>query len=233
MLGRPIHPQRGWEYLKGMEMRRRRPRPAHVESNPEVQAAWKKNCQTRWRRSRATYPDAELEVWAEDEHRIGLHPVNRMVWVPLGETPIATVDFKYEWLWLLGFVEPATGETYWWIVPLLNWKVFEKVLADFAQAFGVGASKRILLVLDRATFHTTQQLRVPEGIHLLFLPSKSPELQPAERLWPLTNEALANRAFTSLDELEELTVHRCQVLMNRQEFVRGVTGYHWWLEAVA
>ena len=28
-----------------------------------------------------------------------------------------------------------------------------------------------------------------------FLPSGSPELQPAERLWPLTNEALANRPF--------------------------------------
>lgn len=43
VLGRPIHPQRGWEYLKSVEMRRRRPRPEHVESDLDTQEAWKKN----------------------------------------------------------------------------------------------------------------------------------------------------------------------------------------------
>lgn len=44
LLGRPIHPQRGWEYLKSLELRRCRPRPAHVDSDIEAQTAWKKNC---------------------------------------------------------------------------------------------------------------------------------------------------------------------------------------------
>jgi hypothetical protein len=115
---------------------------------------------------RSTYPDAKVSVWAEDEHRLGLQPVNRMVWVPRGETPIASVNLKYEWLWLIGFVEPASGETYWWIVPRLNWQILERVLADFAQAFQVSATNRILLVLDQASFHTTRKLKVPEGLHL-------------------------------------------------------------------
>ncbi|MEO0949674.1 MAG: winged helix-turn-helix domain-containing protein, partial [Cyanobacteria bacterium J06641_5] len=42
LLGRPIHPQRGWEYLKTLGMSRRRPRPAHIESDPEVQQEWEK-----------------------------------------------------------------------------------------------------------------------------------------------------------------------------------------------
>jgi transposase len=46
LLGRPIHPQRGWEYLRSLGMRLRRPRPLHVESDDEVQHEWKKN----WRR---------------------------------------------------------------------------------------------------------------------------------------------------------------------------------------
>ena len=50
---------------------------------------------------------------------------------------------------------------------------------------------------------------MPEGIHLEFLPSHSPELQPTERLWPLANEAVANRRFESLDELEEVLIERC------------------------
>jgi transposase len=182
---------------------------------------------------KANYPDAEIQLWAEDEHRIGLHPVNRRIWVPQGEVPLASVNWKYQWLWLIGFVEPKSGQTYWWIVPLLNWQVMEKVLADFAEHFELGPNKRVVLVLDQASFHVSERIQVPEGMHLEFLPPKSPELQPAERLWPLTNEAMANRTFESLDELEEVSAHRCRVLMQRREFIQGLTGYHWWLDATA
>lgn len=75
-------------------------------------------------------------------------------------------------------------------------------------------------------------MRVPEGVHLLFLPPKSPELQPAEQLWPLTNEAIANRSFANLDELEAATTHRCRVLLKRGDRIRGLTNFHWWAEAV-
>ncbi len=43
LLGRPVYPQRGWEYLKALEMRRCRPRPCHTQSDPDEQAAWQKN----------------------------------------------------------------------------------------------------------------------------------------------------------------------------------------------
>lgn len=47
MLEQPIHPQRGWEYLRALEMRRRRPRPEHEEADPNEQQQWKK----KWRRA--------------------------------------------------------------------------------------------------------------------------------------------------------------------------------------
>ncbi|MBD3886060.1 hypothetical protein IFO70_30640 [Phormidium tenue FACHB-886] len=71
---------------------------------------------------RCQHPDAEVEVWAEDEHRVGLHPVNRRVWTPANEPPLAQVNCKYQWMWLAGFVCPTRGETYWWIVPSLSYK---------------------------------------------------------------------------------------------------------------
>ena len=182
---------------------------------------------------RAEYPEADISVWAEDEHRIGMHPVNRRFWAPLGEVPVASVNWKFEWSWLAGFVEPASGQTYWWIIPRVNWQTFEWMLADFAKHFQLGANKRVLLVVDQATFHTTARITVPEGIHLLFLPPKSPELQPAERLWPITNEAIANQSFESLDQLEDRLAHRCRVLIDRPEVIRGLTGFYWWLDAVA
>ena len=179
------------------------------------------------------YPEAEVEVWAEDEHRIGLHPVNRMIWVNLGETPIAPVNYKYEWLWLMGFVHPGSGETYWWIFPCLNYQVFQGVLRDFADHFGIGRNNRVILVVDRASFHISPKIAVPEGIHLLFLPPKSPELQPAERLWPLTNEVIANQSFETIEQLAAVTSHRCRALLHQKELIRGLTEYHWWRDAVS
>ena len=153
--------------------------------------------------------------------------------MPQGEQPIAVVNWKYKWLWLVGWVCPTLGETYWWIVPRLNSQVFSQVLADFAQHFEVGAHKRVILAVDQASFHPGEEVQVPEGIHLLFLPPKSPELQPAERLWPLTNEAMTNRSFADLDELEQVMGDRCRVLLNRPELIRGLTNFYWWAEAVS
>ena len=31
------------------------------------------------------HPEARVEAWAEDEHRIGLKPINRIIWVQKGE----------------------------------------------------------------------------------------------------------------------------------------------------
>jgi hypothetical protein len=35
------------------------------------------------------HPEAVIEIWAMDEHRIGLKPIMRRIWAPKGERPIA------------------------------------------------------------------------------------------------------------------------------------------------
>jgi hypothetical protein len=51
-----------------------------------------------------------VEVWAEDEMRLGLKPLVRRVWARGGERPVAGARRCYEWLYLYGFVRPSTGE---------------------------------------------------------------------------------------------------------------------------
>jgi hypothetical protein len=72
--------------------------------------------------------------------------------------------------------------------------------------------------------------KVPEEIHLESLPSASPELQPSERLWPLTNEGAANLFFEEIEDLEEALVERCVALCAQPEIIRSYTHYHWWPE---
>lgn len=89
-------------------------------------------------------------------------------------------------------------------MPTVNTAAFSLALSAVVQEQAVGPNKHLLLVLDQAGWHKSADLVIPQGLHLLFLPSHSPELQPAERLWPLSNEPLANRVLTSLDELEQV-----------------------------
>lgn len=120
---------------------------------------------------------------------MGLQPILRRIWTPIGEQPIAKVRTEYEWVWLYGFVHPESGENYWWILPYTNTELFNRVLADFAREFQLNRNKRVLLVLDQAGWrhevsplgHISHQLKLPEGLDLYFLPAYSPELQPCRR----------------------------------------------------
>jgi transposase len=134
---------------------------------------------------------------------------------------------------LYGFVRPESGEVFWLILPTVNVKLFSMALGEFAKEVGVvGERKHVVLVVDKAGWHTTgEEVEIPEGIHLEFLPSGSAELQPAERLWPLTNEGVANGIFEEIEEIEEALMERCVELHAQSESIRNLTNYHWWPQA--
>jgi transposase len=157
--------------------------------------------------------------------------VIRRVWAAVGERPVARFKRAYEWTYLYGFVHPESGELFWMILPTANTEMFSLALREFAKEVGVGKERRILLVVDRAGWHTGGEVDLPEGIHLEFLAKGSPELMPAERLWPLTNEALANGLFEQIGEVEEALMQRCIELFDQTEAIKDLTNYHWWSQA--
>jgi hypothetical protein len=174
------------------------------------------------------HPEQQVEVWVEDEHRVGLQPIVQREWVDEGYAPMAMVKPRYQWTYVYGFAHPETGRTYWLILPTCNLKWFTLALKHFAQAVGAGLNKRIILVLDQAGWHLSPKVKVPEGVVLEFLPAYSPELQPAERLWPLVDEALANRVWATIEAVEECLEARCCSLSKQMELLKRYLFYHWW-----
>jgi transposase len=125
-------------------------------------------------------------------------------------------------------VEPATGRTVWNVSNCICKEMFDAILADFAKSVGAGASKRIVLQLDKAGWHGPENLTVPDGIRLVFQPSHSPELQPAEHLWPLVDEPLVNRYFATIDDLDRAVAERCVNLIAQCDVIRANTLFYWW-----
>ncbi|MBF0563281.1 MAG: IS630 family transposase [Alphaproteobacteria bacterium] len=185
-----------------------------------------KNITTAVAEAAKQHSDKSIEVWATDEHRLGLKPVHRRVWAPVGERPIALGHHRFEWLHLTAFVEPTSGETFWYLSNAINKPFFEALLAKFAEEAGAGHGRIIILVLDNAGWHGPAGLEVPDGIKLVFLPPYSPELQPAEHLWPLVDEPVANKYFDTLRGLDQAVAERCRHL--EAPTIRARTNFHWW-----
>ena len=124
------------------------------------------------------------------------------------------------------FVAPASGETFWYVSNGVSKPFFEELLALFAKEAGAGRERSIVLELDNAGWHGPKGLAVPDGISLVFLPPYSPELQPAERLWPLVDEPIVNRHVASLAELNTIIARRCRRLDPAS--IQPHTNFHWW-----
>ena len=127
---------------------------------------------------------------------------------------------------MIAFVQPTSGEAVWYLASGLSKPFFAELLAAFARETGAGRERHIVLVLDNAGWHGPEGLVVPDGISLVFLPPYSPELQPAERLWPLVDEPIVNRHVATLADLEAVVAERCRQL--EAAAIRPHTDFHWW-----
>ena len=113
-------------------------------------------------------------------------------------------------------------------MPEVNTVAMNLVLAAFAKDRGASKEKAVLLVWDQAGYHIAHHLKVPEGVILVFLPSRSPELQPAEHLWKHTDIPLKNQHFLSLEHLENTLAPHLAWLETQSELLRKDLLFHWW-----
>src|SRR5262249_43125334 len=68
-------------------------------------------------------------------------------------------------------VPPPPGRTVFHLATTVSIPLFEVELAAFARQVGASPTKQIILVLDRAGWHKSLRLRVPDHVYLLFLPA--------------------------------------------------------------
>jgi hypothetical protein len=179
---------------------------------------------------RRAEPTRPVEVWAEDEARLGLKPIVRRTWALRGHRPTANGRMKYEWWYLYGFVHPASGRNLELLIPRVNAACMSMALAEFARWSNPDGSRTIVLLVDNAGWHVAKSLVVPPGLVLHPLPPCTPELQPVEPLWPLVREAVANLGFDDLAAMQAPVVDRCRWLIDHPEVVRGAVGFQWAVE---
>jgi transposase len=167
------------------------------------------------------------QVWAFDEGRFGLRVGLRKRWCPRGVRPPWRVHDRYEWRWLYAAVEPATGRSFFLLLPRVTKEWFGRFLEAFAQET---AGARVGLVLDGSGSHRAD-LPWPDHLVPLPLPPYSPELNPAEQIFRVLRPKLANRIFETVAELEDAIAAHLQPYWDQPALLQRLTGYSWWVAA--
>ncbi|WP_333207592.1 hypothetical protein [Microcoleus sp. SVA1B1] len=68
------------------------PRAKHRKGDQEQEKKFKQELLPKVKELQEKYPQAQIEVWFFDEHRVGLKPIIRKVWSLIGERPITVVQ---------------------------------------------------------------------------------------------------------------------------------------------
>lgn len=158
------------------------------------------------------HPDKKLRWFVQDEARIGQQGTTTRVWAPTGSRPVAVKQTQYEWVYLWGAVEPATGQSVAMITPDVNTGRMNQFLKGLSKT--LAQDEHAVVVLDNAGWHVAKALKVPQNLTLWPLPPYSPELNPTERLWAwLRSHQLSNRVYEDYNELLHET-HRAWLTLD-------------------
>ena len=112
--------------------------------------------------------------------------------------------------YIFGAICPKKGKGAGLVLPYCDTGAMQEHLAEISQAVDPGA--HAVLILDQAGWHVTPKLKVPENITLMFLPPRSPELNPVENVWQFMRDNwLSNRVFRDYDDI----VDQCCRAWNR------------------
>ena len=110
-------------------------RPSHAKQDPEAVEQFPERLAWALRKSVRVAPDLHLRYWVEDESRFGLKPIFRRRITACGVSPVTVHHWQFEWVWLYGFVEPLSGESFFWECSHLDHVCFGQVLSTFATLY--------------------------------------------------------------------------------------------------
>ena len=141
-----------------------------------------------------------IEVWFQDEARIGQKNKRTRRWARRGTRPSAPHDQRTQSAYIFGAICPAAGKAAGLILPFCNLEAMNMHLAEISLA--VAEDAHAVLLVDQAGWHTSDKLVVPANISIVLLPPRSPELNPAENIWQFMRDNwLSNRVFQSFDDI--------------------------------
>ncbi len=167
-----------------------------------------------------------VEIWFQDEARIGQKTGMVRQWARRGSRPRQPADQRYDSAYLFGAICPARGTGAGLAMPYADTEAMQFHLDEISRTVACGA--HAVLLLDRAGWHTTVNLKVPKNMTLIFLPSRAPELNPVENVWQYLRQTwLSNRVFDTYEAIIEAACEAWNTLMAQPRAITSIAMRDW------
>ncbi len=167
----------------------------------------------------------------QDEARFGRISQCRRCWHKKPMRPMVKAMLTHEYTYAYGAVSPLDGKFDSLVLPQVNGQWMQVFINEMACRY---AHENIIMVVDGAGWHKSKALQLPENLRLHFLPPYSPELNPQEHLWDeLREKHFHNRAFDSMDVLEDELIAGLRALEDDSQRVISIAGWAWIINSIS
>jgi len=167
-----------------------------------------------------------VEIWFQDEMRVGQQGTTTRIWAEKGTRPRALKQLQYEYTYIFGAVCPERDAAVALVAPAVGTSAMISHLQDISKNIPEG--KIAIIILDRASWHTTSKLNVFSNIFFIKLPAASPELNSVEQLWEqLRDNYLANRYYKDYDDIEAACCDAWMSYINRGGAITSLCTRQW------
>ena len=168
----------------------------------------------------------KIEIWFQDEARIGQKNGLARQWARRGTRPTQPADQRYESAYLFGAICPARGVGAALALPFADTDAMQRHINEIALHVARGA--HAVLLLDRAGWHTTGNLVWPKNVTPILLPSRSSELNPVEQVWQyLRANYLSNRVFDDFDAIIDAACDAWRKLIAQPQQITSIGMRTW------
>jgi putative transposase len=160
---------------------------------------------------------------AQDEGCFGRISLPRRCWAPPKVRPQVARQVVREYVYVYSAVAPAIGRMTSLLLPYADTAMMNLFLAHVGQEF---SDYFIVMQVDRAGWHDTNQLQIPENMRLILQPAYSPELNPVEHLWDYLRENyFHNWAADTLQQVIDVLIDGLEHIATDIALLRSMTNF--------
>jgi putative transposase len=153
-------------------------------------------------------PGTSVEVWFQDEMRVGQKNKLTYRWARKGSRPRAAHDQRTQSTYLFGAVCPERGAGAALVLPACNCEAMQLHLDEIATKVALGA--HAIILLDQAGWHGAKALVVPNNIS-----------QFMRQNW------LSNRIFKSFDDIVDHCCYAWNTLIDQPWKIMSIARRDW------
>ena len=171
-------------------------------------------------------PENALEVWFADEARVGQKNKITRRWAKRRTRPLAPSDQRTASTSLFGAICPKEGKAVGLILPRRNTEAMQLHRDEIAKE--VAPQRHAALLLDRAGWHTSHRLDIPDNLTLVLLPAKCPALNPQKNIRQFIRDNwLSHRVFKSYDDIVDPCCYAWNKLIDQPWKIIAIATRDW------